>query len=47
MNILSVNKVSKTYTTRFGSHKVEALKNVSFDVGAHDFVGIIGHTGSG
>ncbi len=24
-----------------------ALKNVSFDVGAHDFVGIIGHTGSG
>lgn len=24
-----------------------ALKDVSFDVGAHDFIGIIGHTGSG
>lgn len=25
----------------------EALKNISFDVGPHDFIGIIGHTGSG
>ncbi|MFA0815790.1 MAG: energy-coupling factor transporter ATPase [Anaerofustis sp.] len=27
--------------------RFEALKDVSFDVGAHEFVGIIGHTGSG
>ena len=47
MNILSVNKVSKTYTTRFGSHKVEALKNVSFEVEQGEYVAIMGESGSG
>ena len=25
----------------------EALKDINFEIGAHDFIGIIGHTGSG
>ena len=30
MPILEVQNVRKVYTTRFGAHQVEALKDVSF-----------------
>ena len=32
MNLLKVKNLSKTYVSRFGSTKVEALKNVSFEI---------------
>ena len=47
MNILSVNNLSKTYVSRFGSNKVEALKNVSFQVEEGEYVAIMGESGSG
>lgn len=47
MAILEVQNVRKVYTTRFGSHQVEALKNVSFSVEAGEYVAIMGESGSG
>ncbi len=47
MDILNVRGVRKIYTTRFGANKVEALKDVSFDVEKGEFVAIMGESGSG
>lgn len=47
MSILEVNALRKIYTTRFGSNKVEALKNVSFSVDEGEYVAIMGESGSG
>ncbi len=47
MNILEVNGLKKTYLTRFGSNKVEALKNVTFNAQRGEFVAIMGESGSG
>lgn len=47
MSILEVNRLKKTYTTRFGGNKVEALKNVSFSVEKGEYVAIMGESGSG
>ena len=47
MAILEVQNVRKVYTTRFGAHQVEALKNVSFSVEAGEYVAIMGESGSG
>ena len=43
---IEVRDLSHTYApdTIFS---FQALKDVSFDIGPHDFIGIIGHTGSG
>lgn len=47
MAILEVQNVRKVYTTRFGAHQVEALKDVSFSVEAGEYVAIMGESGSG
>lgn len=47
MNILNVSGVQKIYTDRFGGNKLEALKNVSFEVEKGEYVAIMGESGSG
>lgn len=47
MPILEVQNVRKVYTTRFGAHQVEALKDVSFSVEKGEYVAIMGESGSG
>lgn len=47
MTILKVKNLQKIYTTRFGGNKVEALKDVSFEVEKGEFIAIMGESGSG
>ena len=47
MDLLNVRNIQKIYTTRFGGQKVEALKNVSFDVQKGEYVAVMGESGSG
>lgn len=47
MAILEVESLKKTYTTRFGAQRVEALNSVSFTVEPGEFVAIMGESGSG
>lgn len=47
MAILEVKNVSKIYTTRFGSAKVQALSNMNFMVEEGEYVAIMGESGSG
>ena len=47
MSVLDVYHLQKTYTTRFGSNKVRALKSVTFTVKEGEYVAIMGESGSG
>ena len=47
MSYLEVNSLKKTYSTRFGGNKVEALKNVNFSVEEGEYVAVMGESGSG
>lgn len=47
MSILNVTGLKKIYSTRFGSNKVQALKNVNFSVEQGEYVAIMGESGSG
>ncbi len=47
MSILEIQGIQKVYTTRIGGNKVEALKNVNFEVEDGEFVAIMGESGSG
>ena len=47
MSILEVSGLKKVYSTRFGGHKVEALRNVNFSVEQGEYVAIMGESGSG
>ena len=45
MAILEVKNISKVYTTRFGSTKVQALSNMNFSVEEGEYVAIMGESG--
>lgn len=47
MALLEVRNLRKTYTTRFGGNKVQALDNVNFSVEEGEYVAIMGESGSG
>lgn len=47
MSILEVKNISKVYTTRFGSAKVQALSHMTFTVETGEYVAIMGESGSG
>lgn len=47
MSYLEITGLKKTYSTRLGSNKVEALKNVSFKVEKGEYVAVMGESGSG
>lgn len=47
MAILEVKNVSKIYSTRFGSAKVQALSDMNFSVDEGEYVAIMGESGSG
>ena len=47
MSILSVKGLQKIYTTRFGGNKVEALRDVNFEVEKGEYVAIMGESGLG
>lgn len=47
MSLLKVKNLKKIYDTRFGNQKVEALKNVSFEVEKGEYLAIMGESGSG
>lgn len=47
MNILEVSGLKKTYVSRLGSNKVEALKDVNFSIENGEYVAIMGESGSG
>lgn len=47
MSLLTVSNLKKIYSTRFGGHQVEALKNVNFSVEEGEFIAIMGESGSG
>lgn len=42
-----MKNLAKTYTTRFGGNKVQALADISFEVEEGEFVAIMGESGSG
>ena len=47
MEILKVNDLKKTYTSRLGGAQVQALKGVTFTVEKGEYVAIMGESGSG
>ncbi len=47
MSILEVIGLQKTYTSRFGATRVEALKSVHFSIENGEYVAIMGESGSG
>lgn len=47
MSVLEAANIKKTYTTRFGGNRVEALRNVSFSVEKGEYVAVMGESGSG
>ena len=47
MSLLHVEGLKKVYTTRFGGNRVEALRDVNFEVEEGEYVAIMGESGSG
>jgi putative ABC transport system ATP-binding protein len=47
MELLKVNDIKKTYVSRLGGNRVQALKGVTFSVEKGEYVAIMGESGSG
>ena len=47
MTLLEIKNLKKTYTTRLGGNKVQALESVTFSVEKGEYVAIMGESGSG
>ncbi len=47
MSLLQISGLQKIYASRFGTNRVEALKNVNFSVERGAYVAIMGESGSG
>lgn len=47
MTLLQVKNLKKTYSTRFGKVKIQALTNVNFNVESGEYIAIMGESGSG
>ncbi len=47
MSILKITGLQKVYASRLGTNKVEALKNVNFEVQQGEYLAIMGESGSG
>ncbi len=47
MAFLEAKNIKKTYVSRFGGHRVQALSDVSFSVEKGEYVAIMGESGSG
>ena len=47
MTLLEVKNLKKTYATRFGNIKVQALTNVNFTAESGEYIAIMGESGSG
>lgn len=47
MSLLEISHLQKTYSTRFGGVKVEALSDVSFTVELGEYLAIMGESGAG
>ena len=47
MPVLEVKDLKKTYVTRFGGNRVEALRNVSFSAEKGEYIAVMGESGSG
>ena len=47
MSMLEVTNVKKTYTSRIGAAKVEALKKVTFTAEKGEYIAVMGESGSG
>jgi len=45
--MISIQKVSKIYPSRFNGEPTSALNDVSFDIGDKEFVSIVGKSGAG
>lgn len=46
-DLLTITHLQKTYTTRFGGAKVQALADVSFSVDEGEYLAIMGESGAG
>lgn len=47
MSLLEVNNLQKIYKSALGTNKVEALKDINFNVEQGDYIAIMGESGSG
>lgn len=47
MALLEVRHLKKTYTNRFGTNRVQALRDVSFTIEEGEFTAVMGESGSG